>query len=179
MKADLVSILALAGSALVGSPAGFAQAAGDLSIQVGECVELTSAAERYACFERQVDVALTEDAETAHDAGVPGTQGADSDTPALDSDTPSNAGAAPRASAVAEEDEPPGQIVSTIAALDERLPDQYVITLDNGQAWRQMTSKRYALRVGYHVRVYPTRWGNAYRLAAEETKGFIQVERIH
>lgn len=177
MKAALVSILALAGSALVGSPAGFAQAAGDLSIQVGECVELRSAAERYACFERQVDEALEEEAGT-NDGGAPGGQGTQGDTPAPASETPNSATAPPGASAVAEEDERPGQVVSTITALDERLPDQYVITLENGQAWRQMASKRYPLRVGQQVRVYPTHWGNSYRLVAGESKGFIQVERV-
>jgi hypothetical protein len=177
MKAALVSIV-LVGSALVGSPAGFAQAAGDLSIQVGECVELTSAAERYACFERQVDAALTEEAETANHAGARGTQGAAIDTQVRDSDSPSDAEPSTRAASAAEEDGQPGDIVSTIAALDERLPDQYVITLENGQTWHQMTSKRYALRVGQRVRVYSTHWGNSYRLAAEELKGFIQVERL-
>ena len=70
-----------------------------------------------------------------------------------------------------------GEITGTIAALKEILPNEYLITLENGQIWRQTGSKRYPLQVGHHVRIYPTHWGNSFRLTAEKSKGFIQVER--
>ncbi|HEU4619493.1 MAG TPA: hypothetical protein VFV10_15760 [Gammaproteobacteria bacterium] len=53
-----------------------------------------------------------------------------------------------------------------------------MITLENGQIWRQMTPEIYPLQEGFEVKIYPTRWGNAYRLSVEELGGFIQVERV-
>jgi hypothetical protein len=70
------------------------------------------------------------------------------------------------------------QITGTVAGLDEVRPGAYVITLENGQSWRQMSTKRYPLRVGHRVTIYPTRWGRSYRLAVEELSDFIQVERL-
>jgi hypothetical protein len=155
------------------SPAG-AQSAGDLSIQVGECVELESAAERYACFERQVDAALAEDPAGASDAEV--ARSVEGDEPVeVAEQPPSGAQESARSAAEAEQ---PEQFVSSIAALTERLPNEYVITLENGQTWRQVGAQRYPLRVGHHVRIYPTRWGDSYRLRAEGLNSFIQVERV-
>ena len=57
-------------------------------------------------------------------------------------------------------------------------PSGWIITLDKGQVWRQMIGKRYDLRNGQEVRIYPSAWGKAYRLSAEDNSGFIQVERI-
>ena len=62
--------------------------------------------------------------------------------------------------------------------LRETVPNSYVITLENGQVWRQMRAKWYPLRLGQRVRVHSTGWGDAYRLTIEETGGFIQVERV-
>ncbi|MDX1561897.1 MAG: hypothetical protein R3305_03180 [Gammaproteobacteria bacterium] len=60
----------------------------------------------------------------------------------------------------------------------ERLPSSYVIQLDNGQIWEQTEPKRYPLRPGLEVRVYPTRWGSRYRLTGVDTGGHIQVRRV-
>jgi hypothetical protein len=72
----------------------------------------------------------------------------------------------------------PDEIHSTIAELNERRPNEYVITLANGQVWSQSLAKRYPLRTGQPVRIYSTRWGDSYRLTAIESKGYIQVERL-
>lgn len=178
MKICSVFMLVSAVSASVGSPARFARAAGDPSIEVGECIEIESAGERLACFDRQVDAALTEQSESTDDNIVPGVQNAPDDSPARGPTSPSRDASPARAPLVAEEAGQPEQIVSRIVALDERLPNAYLITLENGQTWRQVRSERYALRVGHHVRLHPTRWGSSYRLTAEESKGFIQVERV-
>ena len=84
-----------------------------------------------------------------------------------------------------------GKQLSTIedrAAVDQEFTDRikslangpsgWIITLDKGQVWRQMISKRYDLRAGQSVRIYPTAWGHDYRLSDVENSGFIQVERI-
>jgi hypothetical protein len=70
------------------------------------------------------------------------------------------------------------ELHSTISKLREYVPGRYLITLENGQVWRQMVAERYRLRVGHNVRIYPSRWGKSFRLSAEELKGFIQVERV-
>jgi hypothetical protein len=70
------------------------------------------------------------------------------------------------------------ELHSTISKLKEIVPGRYLITLENGQVWRQMVGARYQLRVGHHVRIYPTGWGTSFRLSAEGVKGFIQVERV-
>ena len=44
--------------ALTGTPSIFAQNADRVNVDVGECVELESPADRLACFEAQVDAAL-------------------------------------------------------------------------------------------------------------------------
>jgi hypothetical protein len=175
MKIGSVFMLVSAVSVPGGSPASFAQAAGDLSIEVGECVELESAGERLACFDRQVDAARTEQSESTGNDIVPGAQSAPDDSPVRGPRSPSRDASPARAPIAAEE---AGQIVSRILALDERLPNAYLITLENGQTWRQVHSERYPLRVGHQVRVYPTPWGSSYRLTTEESKGFIQVERV-
>jgi hypothetical protein len=70
------------------------------------------------------------------------------------------------------------ELVDTIAALEQRGPSLWLITLEGGQQWRQMISKRYLLNVGDEIRIYPTRWGSSYRLSAPRVGGYIQVERV-
>lgn len=180
MRGGSVFLFVAAGSAIAGSPASFAQAAGDLFIEVGECIELESTNERLACFERRVDAALTEQSGGEREANVPGVQSARDDSAANGAPSSHDASPADTPTVVeeAEQSEQSEQIVSRIVALDERLPNAYVITLENGQTWRQVRSERYPLRVDHHVRIYPTRWGNSYRLTTEESRGFIQVERV-
>jgi hypothetical protein len=70
-----------------------------------------------------------------------------------------------------------GELIDTVAALEQRGPSLWLVTLSSGQQWRQMISKRYPLEVGDEVRVYSTRWGNSFRMASEKAGGYIQVER--
>jgi hypothetical protein len=127
-----------------------AQPPSDLTIQVGECIALESAAERHACFDRQVEAALKADAGAVDAEDAP-------------------AGAV---------DPVPEPIVSSIAALSQLRPNQYLIELENGQAWRQVTTQRYALRVGRAVTISATRWGDTYRLQTADASDYIQVERV-
>lgn len=77
------------------------------------------------------------------------------------------------------EDEPETQeVVSTVAALNEIQPGRLEITLANGQVWRQANTERYPLQVGHEVRVYPTRFGNLFRLVSVKLRSFVQVERV-
>jgi hypothetical protein len=71
-----------------------------------------------------------------------------------------------------------GELIDTIASLQQTGPSLWLVTLEGGQKWQQMISKRYTLQVGDEVRIYPTRWGNSFRLASERAGGYIQVERV-
>jgi hypothetical protein len=68
--------------------------------------------------------------------------------------------------------------VSEVAALREIQPGRIEVTLTNGQVWRQTNSERYNLLVGHEVRVYPTGFGQYFRLTSTKARGFIQVERV-
>ena len=69
-------------------------------------------------------------------------------------------------------------IVSTVAALETRQPNQWLITFEDGHVWLQTRPSAYDLHVGDSVRMYSTRWGDAYRLTEDRLRGFILVKRI-
>lgn len=184
------------------SPEAPGQNAG-VTIDVAECVDLASAEERFACYERHVDAARQEGGR----AGTPPTEqvqrgGSVESTPpdvptederrdasaesapaaAIDADTgdavqPTQTERAGVADAGTPDDEDRSEFVGTIASLRETVPNAYVITLANGQIWRQVSPKRYPLRSGDPVRIYQSRWGS-YRLEADTSGTFIQVERV-
>ncbi len=179
-----------------------------LEVDVSGCVELDSPEERFACYERSVEAAQRERSgasSPASRAAEPARTGAARSSGASIDVSRSRAAAAargPASSQAAEEaaivereitlrseadfgkparereDAARQEMLSTISALRETVPNTYLITLENGQVWRQMEAKRYRLQVGDSVRVYPSRWGSSYRLSVEGLNGFIQVERI-
>ena len=134
--------------------AALAQDLGRVTIDAARCTALESADERLACFEAQVDDARSSERN-------------ESRSPAPAASVPPAAGAQPRT-----------EWVGTIASLNQRLPNRYVITLDSGLVWEQQVAERYPLRVGQRVRIYETRWGSSQRLEADGLKGFIQVARV-
>jgi len=143
-------------------------AAAQVSVDVSNCVELTSPEARLACFEAQVEAAR----------GAPPAPPA----PPASSAAPA-AGAAAAGSASSgrdagdDGDEAPADIFAKVAGLRETVPNSYLITLDNGQVWRQTVPEIYPLRVGSDVRVYYSRW-RAFRLTSPVLRGYIQVERV-
>jgi hypothetical protein len=145
-----------------------AQDAGSVKVEVGECVNLPSPEERFACYERQVDAARS--------APIPATP-APAAEPAsavvVSSESPGDA--APAAPAVETE---PQEFRATVTAVQPTVPNKLEITLDNGQIWRQSYAKYYPLRPGQKVWVRPSRWGGVYWLTAEEMKSYIQVRRV-
>ena len=70
------------------------------------------------------------------------------------------------------------ELIDTVADIEQLGPSLLLITLEGGQQWRQMISKRYNLSVGDDIRIYPTRWGSSYRLTAEHLGSYIQVQRV-
>ena len=178
-----------------------------LTIDVSRCVNIKSAIERLTCYDELADQARqTYSDREAIDLSEPESDSG-SDTPVTTIEQESVAAAAvvksspaveqvpvtektiDQTNRVAEENFglPPEkrddekdlvELHSTISKLREYIPGRYLITLENGQVWRQMVAERYRLRVGHNVRIYPSRWGKSFRLSAEELKGFIQVERV-
>ena len=129
-----------------------------MSVDVSECVKLTTPEERLACFEAQV--------EGARNAPAPATSGN------------SSASSGSREFGQQGDPEPEVQeIEARVTDLRETVPHAYLITLDNGQVWRQTVPKAYGLREGIPVRIYYSRW-RAYRLTNDQLKSFIQVERV-
>jgi L-alanine-DL-glutamate epimerase-like enolase superfamily enzyme len=123
-----------------------------VAVDVTECVKLTTPDERLACFEKQVEGSRT----NPTDPGATSTS---------------------RRTGRDGREEPPADIEARITELRETVPNSYVITLDNGQVWRQTVPKLYPMRPGHPVRVYYSKW-NTYRLTSEPLKSFIQVERV-
>jgi hypothetical protein len=157
--------LAAAGAVLglAASQGAVAQAPADtVSVDVSECVKLTTPEERLACFEKQVEGSRTS----------PAAPGAASTSPPPASSASSDARGSDR-----KEEQPPADIEARIAELRETVPNAYLITLDNGQVWRQTVPKAYPLQAGHPVRIYYSRW-RSYRLTNETLKSFIQVERV-
>jgi hypothetical protein len=72
----------------------------------------------------------------------------------------------------------PLEIVAIVTELHETVPNAWLITLDNGQVWRQSPPQRFALKTGQRVTLRTSKWGVAYRLSADTLNGFIQVERV-
>ncbi len=175
--ATAVALTAVIGGG-VGTQAALAQGAESVTVEVGECVNLVSPEERFACYERQVGAARTApppDAPAASTApaapaGVPEPDSLTSARPEAVGDA---ASAAPQAEAAE-----PLEFVATVTSLRQTVPNSYVITLDNGQVWRQSYAEWYPLRPGQTVRVRPSRFGGTFWLTADEANGFIQVKRV-
>jgi hypothetical protein len=71
-----------------------------------------------------------------------------------------------------------GEQIGHVASLRQIQPGRVEVTLTNGEIWRQTNSDRYHLLVGHEVKIYPTGFGQYFRLSSTEARGFIQVERV-
>lgn len=70
------------------------------------------------------------------------------------------------------------ELHDTITSVEALRPNQWRIVLASGQVWFQVHPKRFNLRAGYPVRIYPSNWGENYRLDSDKLNGFIQVQRL-
>jgi hypothetical protein len=187
--------LAVMAGSLLSMTTAFGQAPGSVTVEVSKCLDLKSPDERLACFEAQVAAAgrATDPrpATAAPEAGPAETQPAAAGTKqvrveelgrpaetrqAQGAATPRPAGS--RGDARHEQSNDVQEFEGTVTALRETVPNNWVITLDNGQVWRQTQPQWYPLKPGHQVRISSTRWGSAFRLSVEELKGFIAVARV-
>jgi pyruvate/2-oxoglutarate dehydrogenase complex dihydrolipoamide acyltransferase (E2) component len=188
--AALVAGLAVPSSAFGQQPDG-------LEVDVAECVKLQSPGERLDCYERQVQRAQAARA-------APGTAAPPPPAPPAVLQPPAPAPpptAAPRAAAPAaaapsapaernvraedarvangdSADSP--ALTGTIVALREIVPNRWLITLNNGESWRQTFAERYPLQIGQRVELTRNNrfGGKSYRLTAAGVNGRIQVEPV-
>ena len=174
-----------------------------VKIDVGDCVKLKSPGERLDCYERQVNAAEAQKAATpatpAPPAQSPGPSPAPTSTAPAAAAVPAAGAAAAAASSPAASAPPsaparppqthgssssksekalPPDIVATITALRTMEPNTWLITLDNGQVWRQSYPQTFVLEPGVQVTLRASKWGSAYRLSAEGLNGYIQVQRV-
>ena len=157
------------------SAGAFGQDAGELNVDVSQCVGLESEVARFVCYEEAVAAARAQPpsstAGSARSAASPAAPAAAAPAAAA-ARSPAPAPVPVPAPEEAEE------IFATITDLRETIPDSYVITLDNGQIWQMSQPKNYPLRIGQEARLYPTRWGSSYRLSALERGGHVQVRLV-
>jgi hypothetical protein len=186
--------VACAAAALALGPPARGQEPGAITIDVSDCVELEKPGERLDCFERQLEG--RRQSTPAADAGGSPSAAASAPAPTAPAPAPAPTREAARTAIPApdavetireprgrrarqEAAEAPGrEIVAVVTELRETVPNTWTITLDNGQVWRQTPPKFYPLRPGIEVRLYPTGWGDSYRLTVAEQKSFIQVQRV-
>jgi hypothetical protein len=138
------------------SAAAIQWASAQVNVDVSSCVELTEPEDRLACFEAQVEAAR--------------------DTPAAPA-APTADGASRGQGFERKSETTPPDILAKVTELRETVPNSSLITLDNGQVWRQTVPEFYPLRPGSEVRIYYSRW-RAYRLTSPVLRGYIQVERV-
>jgi hypothetical protein len=187
------------------SHSAVAQGANRVIVDVTECINLVSPEDRYACYEHRVAEAVPQNDATASprqaesrdvdtpldrpetpsaEAGEAAVSSAEPDRQVAPDVTPdadesrSRRRAEPAVDARPNDEIEPEDIIATVTELRQTVPNSYVITLDNGQVWRQRRPKRYPMRPGQAVKIYPSRWGNSFRLTAADLNGFIEVERI-
>ena len=164
MLTRTISLLA-ASAAMLASHQASSQAPGTVTVDVAQCFELESDAARRDCFAAEVDAVL----EKRESEPQPAVQPPAAEPPASE----------PRRAQSDQPAQPEQQeFFGTITAVQERMPNAYVITLDNGQVWQQVQPEMYLLRPGIEVRIYPTRWGESYRLSAKGAGRYIQVRRV-
>ncbi|MBN1832010.1 MAG: hypothetical protein JW896_07850 [Deltaproteobacteria bacterium] len=165
-----------------------------LNIDASPCVNIRSAVERLACYDELADQAQQskselEAADLSEPESDPGSNAPVVQRSPVEEQVPVTGQTISKTDRVTEENfglpsekrEDENDLVelhSTISKVKEYVPGRYLITLENGQVWQQMVGERYELKVGYKVRIYPSRWGQSFRLSAEGVKGFIQVERV-
>jgi len=184
----VIAAIAATLACLAGIAPAQAQGSESVTVDLRECVDLKSPDERFACYERRVEAAreaqapASDDRDAAPEPAARNGGAAAPPTPEAGAGTAAARNASdPEAARSAPADEAANgqEFTGRITKLQEREPNTYLITLDNGQVWLQARPQWYPLRPGLEVRIYPSRWGGSYRLAGTELDSFIQVKRVH
>jgi hypothetical protein len=170
-----VSLLCVAGTVA-------AQSRSETTDGVAACAAIESAVARLDCFDELATRAGADDGADPAPRTAP-QEAADSGNGAPESSGAANAPPADETNRVSRRearaaDRAERELTGRVAAVREIQPGRIEVTLANGQVWRQTNSDRYNLLVGHEVRLYPTGFGQYFRLSAKELRSFIQVERV-
>jgi hypothetical protein len=193
-RVGAAALTVVVGTALAAYAANAQDAPASLTIDVGDCLNLKSPGARFDCYERHVEAAKAPNRPPSNAAPQPDVATA-APTPAASpastaaataasaalaiSAAPESTAAATAASAAIPVATPPPSVTPvTDPVLHETVPNALLITLDNGQVWRQNIPQRFALKPGQPVTLHGTKWGPSFRLSADALNGFIQVERV-
>lgn len=146
---------------------------GDQSYEACQAIE--DRRTRYECYDR-VEASTPE---TESENGADTSQSERVDAPTSSQNEMDRFGVEPPARSRLEKlNDGNRELISTITALQERVPGRWLITLENGQVWYQTNSKRLRLEQDMEIRIYPSPMGGSFRLSASERNGFIQVDRV-
>ena len=162
-----------------------------LNVDLTECIEITSDEERFACFQQRADQAVSERPSTTGEAPAEMPRSARQQAPTQPAQ-PATERAAARPESNSEapdsrrtqrserkrERRRRDEISATITELRETIPNQWVISLDNGQIWQMISPAKYPMRVGQAATLRSTRWGPAYRLTVSELGGQVSVRKV-
>jgi len=177
---------------LISAAASAADDTAEVIMDGGPCLDIVSPIERLACFEEQANAAqgrgtsirqqnlpvvsiprnssqqpASEAPQEVESAGIPPADSIESDF-GLPEETINDQ----------REKAQENELIARVAKIKELDRNRFLITLENGQTWEQMETKRFALAEGDEVRIYSTRWGSSYRLSSQSRNGFIQVQRL-
>jgi hypothetical protein len=144
---------------VAGLAPALAQQAADTTADIGRCMDIEDRSDRMRCYDALADQVRARSRPPASEEKVR-SFGQDSSARVVDGE------------------EGREELHDRIEQLKSTPTGRWIVTLASGQVWQQTVTSSYSLRKGMEVRIYPTRWGNSYRLSAQGLKGFIQVERV-
>jgi hypothetical protein len=156
-----------------------AQSTGETAAAIEACARIADQAARLDCFDKLARSAPGRSVETAPSpAPAAAVDPQSAVAPQTAGDTPAPAASVTSRREVRAADRAEREVMSSVTALREIQPGRVEVTLANGQVWRQTYSDRYNLLVGHEVKIYPSGFGQYFRLSSTELRGFIQVERV-
>jgi hypothetical protein len=184
----LVSVAMVMGLAAAQTPAQ-ASSSNPLAAQLKRCASLVDAGARLACYDALAGVAAptgaTAQAAPSPSAGgsagaIPGSGAAapPAAAPAAPA-TPNSADFGVRNGPLQAERDPVREktMLAVVSAVSFRGRGELVVTLDNGQVWRQIQPSDYPLKPGDHVEIDVAALGS-YRLWTPSTRRATKVTRI-
>jgi hypothetical protein len=185
---SLVSVALMLSFAAAQTPAQ-ASSSNPLAAQLKHCASLVDAGPRLACYDALAGVAAprTAAAQAAPNPSASGSAGAiPTATAATASVVAPAAPAAPnsadfgvRNGPLQAERDPVREktMLAVVSAVSFRARGMLVVTLDNGQVWRQIQPSDYPLKPGDHVEIDVAALGS-YRLWTPSTRRATKVTRI-
>jgi hypothetical protein len=155
---------------------------GDTTAAIEACARIADQVARLDCFDKLARPVPGRSVETPPSPAAPAAVGppqSSAAAPPTAADTaPAPAASVPSKREARAAERADREVMSSVTALREIQPGRVEVTLANGQVWRQTYSDSYNLLVGHEVKIYPSGFGQYFRLTSTKLRGFIQVERV-